>query len=375
MEFRTPAEVFPPGDFIREELEERGWSQADLAKILRRDPSNVSKLLAGKVAVTPMTALELAEAFQTSPDYWMNLEAAYQLGRSETPKGEVRKRAQLLENAPVRDMERRGWIRPTKTIEELEAELCRFFGTQSLAAPPVLAVAASASGPQDEPLSIAQTAWCFQALRIAQLVQAKPFSNSKFRNGLASLRELAAYPEEARRVPRVLGELGVRFVIVEHLPRTKLDGATLWLNAKTPIVALSLRLDRIDGFWHTLFHELSHVLHHDAYSVDEDLVGESSAGTASRPEMERRADSEAADLLIPSGEIQSFIDRVGPYFSKDRINRFANIHQIHPGIIVGQLQFRRAIKWSHSRDLLVRIRDIVTAEALTDGWGRVTAVA
>ena len=40
-----PAEVFPPGEFIREELEARGWSLQDLAEILGRPPRSVSELL------------------------------------------------------------------------------------------------------------------------------------------------------------------------------------------------------------------------------------------------------------------------------------------------------------------------------------------
>ena len=42
---------------------------------------------------------------------------------------------------------------------------------------------------------------------------------------------------------------------------------------------------------------------------------------------------------------------------------------VNPGIVVGQLQHREVIQWSHSREMLVKVRDIVTQSALTDGWG------
>jgi len=74
---RTPAEVFPPGEFIREEIEARGWSQVELAEILGWPPRLVSELIAGKRAITPETAKGLGEAFSTGAQFWMNLESSY----------------------------------------------------------------------------------------------------------------------------------------------------------------------------------------------------------------------------------------------------------------------------------------------------------
>jgi hypothetical protein len=51
-----------------------------------------------------------------------------------------------------------------------------------------------------------------------------------------------------------------------------------------------------------------------------------------------------------------------------RINRFANRLVIHPGIIVGQLQNRGEIRFQAIRDTLVKVRQNVVSEALTDGW-------
>ena len=76
-----------------------------------------------------------------------------------------------------------------------------------------------------------------------------------------------------------------------------------------------------------------------------------------------------ADHLIPRKEIDSFIARVRPSYSRVRINQFANRIKVHPGIVVGQLQRRDEIKYSQGRDALVKIRDLVTQSAVTDGWG------
>lgn len=79
---RPVAEVFPPGEFILEELEARGWSQTRLAKLLGRPVQTINMIVRGKKEITATTAIQLAEAFGTTPELWMNLETAYQLARA-----------------------------------------------------------------------------------------------------------------------------------------------------------------------------------------------------------------------------------------------------------------------------------------------------
>ncbi|MGA9111331.1 MAG: helix-turn-helix domain-containing protein, partial [Smithella sp.] len=64
------AEVFPPGEFIKEELEARNWSQTELAEIIGRQPNVISELIMGKRSITPETANALGDAFGTSAQYW-----------------------------------------------------------------------------------------------------------------------------------------------------------------------------------------------------------------------------------------------------------------------------------------------------------------
>ena len=81
-----------------------------------------------------------------------------------------------------------------------------------------------------------------------------------------ALRELAAYPKEARHLPALFAEFGIRFVVVEALPGAKIDGAAFWLNETSPVIAVSVRFDRVDNFWFTVMHEFTHVRYGDAWS-------------------------------------------------------------------------------------------------------------
>src|ERR1700690_1405038 len=79
MSTNVPAEVFSPGEFLRDELEARGWNQTEFAEIIGRPPRVVNEIIAGKRGISPETVHEFAAAFGTSAQLWMNLETAYQL--------------------------------------------------------------------------------------------------------------------------------------------------------------------------------------------------------------------------------------------------------------------------------------------------------
>jgi HTH-type transcriptional regulator/antitoxin HigA len=67
-----------PGTFIQDELSARGWSIDTLAEKSGIQRYRLEEMLAGKVAVTPIAALGLAQAFGTSKDLWTNLQAYYE---------------------------------------------------------------------------------------------------------------------------------------------------------------------------------------------------------------------------------------------------------------------------------------------------------
>jgi HTH-type transcriptional regulator/antitoxin HigA len=93
---RKFAQVFPPGDLIREGLEERGWTQTQFARVLGRPLQTVNEILTGKKRITAETALQIAAAFGTSPELWLNLENAYRLSIAPNPDPQITKRAKSL---------------------------------------------------------------------------------------------------------------------------------------------------------------------------------------------------------------------------------------------------------------------------------------
>lgn len=360
--------VIMPGKAIQDGLDHRGWTHDDLADIMGRHRPEISALVSGKRGVTPEIAIALSKSLGMTPEHWMGLETTYRLSLIDGDIKRVDLRRKLYEMAPIREMTRRGWISDPGNLDTMRDELLRFFNIESLNESPRIGVSTRKSD-SGEPLTATQLAWCFQARNIASDLLCAPFDDIRLKACEANLKKLIAFAPEVVKVPRVLSDYGIRFVIVQHLSGSKIDGAAMWLDDRRPVIAMSLRLDRIDSFWFTLFHELSHIRHKDGLSVDSNLTGESAEFSATKASFERRADTEAAEASIPQDKLQSFIDRVAPLYSKARIIQFAHRIKVHPGVISGQLQHRGEISFRANREMLVKVRDRVTTTSVVDGWG------
>jgi HTH-type transcriptional regulator/antitoxin HigA len=195
-------------------------------------------------------------------------------------------------------------------------------------------------------------------------MQVPAYSETTLREALGRLEALMSEPEETRHVPRILDECGVRFVVVEPFAGSNIDGVCFWLNSWQPVVGMTLRYDRIDNFWFVLRHELEHVLKRDA-ALDTDLTPRSSAVR----EQEKLADDAAASFGVTEEILDSFIRRVDPLYSERRVVAFALKNGVHPGIVVGRLQYRLG-RFNFLRKYLVGIREHVAPAAMTDGYGQ-----
>ena len=352
-------------------LDARGWTQDDLSTITGWRRQSISSIVSGKTGITPEMAIALAAAFENAPTDWLHWNAQYELALAEVDRASVERRAAIFRLAPIRDMQKREWIREADDVGELEESLRAFFGgplDQAIDFP-----LAARRTIRLEELTSAERAWCFRARQLARIVPAEaPFSPERLPDAQRLLRQAAAYPKEIRKVPRILSTHGIRFMVIEPLPGVEMQGASFWLDEQSPVIAISTQFDRIDAFWFTLFHEFKHIEHNDACSFDTKLLSERNGVFTvllADNDAERKANEAAADALVPADELTSFVRRIAPLYSTERIIQFAHRMKIHPGIIVGQLQHRGELGFKAHRDLLVKIRSIISETALTDGWG------
>ncbi len=196
------------------------------------------------------------------------------------------------------------------------------------------------------------------------------FSQNRLKTCFEKLRLLLHEPEEIRHIPKIMSEAGIRFIVLEHMPKSKISGATFWLDENSPVIVMSVLYDRIDNFWFTLMHEMSHVKHEDKKDeaiIDIDLLGEDTGDDI--PDYEKRASKEAAEFLVPEDLLNNFILRTHPYYLEWKVQGFAALNKVHAGIVVGQLQNKKKLPYTHLRKLLVKVRDIITEPAFTDGYG------
>ena len=128
-------DIKSPGQVIREKLEANNWSQVELAEIMGRHRNLVYELILGKRALTPEVAKDLGEAFGNDPQYWMNLESAYQLANIQKTDDSISRRSKLYQKFPIKDMVKRNWIEYSENIDELESNVMQFYGLTNLDQP------------------------------------------------------------------------------------------------------------------------------------------------------------------------------------------------------------------------------------------------
>lgn len=353
-------QVFPPSKYIREGLTSRGLTQTDLAIITKRTPSEISSYLT-REKISYEFAKDLALVLGHTAEYWLALENRYRLSLIDEPDAEKVKINSFMQDYPLKDMQKRGWITKTNDFTVLSKELDKFFA-EGLDDEGVERAAFFKRTIKNDNLNPAEKAWLCRAVQLAKMLPHSGYDERRLPNLFNKLKKAIRSSQSASSIATLLQQYGIRFVVIEPLPRARIDGASFWLDENSPVIALTLRFDNVGSFWFALTHELMHIKHRDGTSVD-DL--ESSPVN----EIERQRNSEAADFLVPQSELEKFVRNNKPYFSQIAIVEFAKQIGVHPGIIVGQLQHRKQIGYSAHHASMAKVRDLATLTAFTDGWG------
>ena len=318
-------------------MEQAGLRPRDLIPFIG-SRAKVSEVLSGRRAITMPMARALHEHLGIPADVLIRkLDAAL-----DEPSADIDCR-----RFPLRAMVKLGWLPRVPNLaaraEEFIGDLIERAGGREVAAAALYRrnYQLRANAKMDP---FALKAWCWQALATAN--RNRP--NADYTPGgvtLDFLRQIAqlSWSENGPKLAKeLLAKNGIPLVIMQHLPKTYLDGAALRLGDGRPVIALTLRYDRIDNFWFCLLHELAHVSRHidnnDGSAFVDDLTLR--AVKAGREDLrETQADEWAEEALIPRVVWEASAARDDP--TPMTVMNLAQALQVHPAIVAGRIRYEQ----------------------------------
>ncbi len=271
-----------PIDAIKFRMEQQNLSQRDLVPYMG-SRSKVSEVLSGK---RPLT-LSMIRALNVGLE--IPLES---LVTPQSSSGEIE-----WNKFPIKEMGKRGWIENLNLSIEMAVRnfLKPLESSWAVTALYRMTNNIRSARSMDKYALMAWNAHVMiQASHVKKKVKYKPGSiNDVF---IHNLVQLSTEDNSPRLACEFLKEKGILLIVEPHLPKTYLDGAAI-MSPDGPIIALTLRHDRLDNFWFCLMHELAHIVLH--MEGKQDIIFDDLDSEVYDNPVEAEADKFAGEALIP----------------------------------------------------------------------------
>lgn len=324
---RYPVEAPDPVDAILFRMQERGLKQSDLVSYFGTR-SRVSEVLGRKRPLTVPMIRALSIGLGISTDTLIGL-ASVDDEKSEDSVD--------WSKFPVKEMVARGWLtkvsaKATKSADELVKNFIADIGLPMGATAFRRTIGGHAYSPTTKYALHAWLARVIQKARVAKNPDSSFQSEVFSTEFLRELAQLSWFEQGPLLAVEFLEKHGIVVVMEPQLKGTALDGAALKDSDGTPIVALTLRQDRLDNFWFTLLHEVVHLWKH--VGQDETFLDDLDASSEDRREVE--ANRLAREAFIPRVSWKRSDAFMAP--SKENIDALARELKISPAVIAGRLR-------------------------------------
>lgn len=194
------------------------------------------------------------------------------------------------------------------------------------------------------------SAWLRRGEIQAAEMNVSEFSEKTLREAIPAMKELCAkQPADfAKTLQEICAKVGVKLIYTPCLPKAPINGSTRWIN-DVPCIQMTGRHKRNNIFWFTFFHELGHILLHGK----KDIFLEDIEYADKQREKEDEAGAFSSRILLSQAEENEII-RNGE-FSTDAILNYAEKFKVHPGVIVGRLQYKKVISFTTHSNLIEKI--------------------
>jgi len=324
-----PIEMPDPVSAIKFRMEQEGLLQKDLIPYIGSQPK-VSAILNGKRELSKDMIRKLHKG----------LEIPYEVLIQE-PNSEYEEQRYDVKDFPFRDMVNHGYFpgyadvyKAKRVGERLLDGLFAIFENKL----PNPVCCRHSPKPVDENALLAWQAYVLHQTREDTLTANQ--ANGMNQNFFETLRQFSMYETGVMLVEEHLNKAGIHFKIAEHLPKTYLDGASFITPKGSPVVALTLRYDRLDNFWFTLFHELAHIKLHLSEDPDQAFFDDTYDDEKQESEPhEQEANQYAWEKLIPQEFWESkLLPHIEDIDNEDVIS-IADQIRVSPAVVAGRIRF------------------------------------
>ena len=334
---RYPIDPPDPISAIEFRMDQQGLTPRDLIPYIG-SRSKVSEVLSGKRAISMSMARSLHKHLGISAEVLLQ-----EPGATFDESPEIKD----AERFPLVEIVKRGWVNwESKRIRDYAVDI-------------VQALRGTAGGRElgmnalyrrNEHLRVnaktdryALLAWCWRVLALANEDPVRnPYrEGSVDQNFMKEVATLSSLENGPRLAKELLAEKGIALEVEKHLPKTHLDGATLWLVNGYPVIGMTLRFDRLDNFWFTLLHELAHVGRHEDMN-EKDFIDDMSLRKKNRKDdndIEAEADDWAEEALLPKTIWDA--SRVSRNPRPMNVINLANELHVHPAVVAGRVRYER----------------------------------
>lgn len=350
----SPDLIIHPGETLTEILEDRDMSQKELAIRTGMTEKHISTVVKGQKNISVAFAKKLEYALGIDASFWINLQANYDRELLEFEEVNNITEAELGILKPLKQvmeyMVSRRWL--IENINEAEKVLClrKILAVSNLTAIPHITYNAAYRAQVATNINV-DTYVLYAWQRICELVTkdivvSDELNISLLRDSISEIKKLMF--EDINivqgKLENIFAKCGIAFKIVKHFKGAPVQGFIKKTNDEKLILCMTIRQNRADIFWFTLFHEIGHIINED---IRQRFIDFNSA----QSDMEAKADAFARDVLMDARDYKEFVMKRD--FSMSAINTFAKEQGVRSYIVIGRLQSDEILGWDQYIEKIV----------------------
>jgi plasmid maintenance system antidote protein VapI len=333
-----PNWISSPGNTINDILKDRSIEVSTFAEKIDESVETVLELIEGSIKLCDNLASKLSIELGTSSLFWINREQHY---RSLLEKNQSKISANWIKSLPIKDMVKFGWIKESKNLEK---ECLNYFGVDDVYAWHRKYTDTKALSFRKTETYKSDVASIYSWIRKGEILSSRyplnKWNKEKFLDSLDEIKTLTREKNPKKFLPKLISkcsDCGVVLTIVPTPKNCPVSGVVKFVDDRA-LIQMSFRYLSDDQFWFTFFHEAGHlILHNPQNPILE-------TGKKVIDEKEKEANDFAQEALIPYYLKDEMMRIKG---NKKKIISFSIKAGVSPGIVIGQLQHLKLIRFEY----------------------------